>query len=94
MAQAALQREIYARFMKEALPRAAPGGRKNPVAPCKGPCPGGWKALYQRQFIFSYDPRSESGPERTRSFLLPERGLAEDAARQAVGKVPKRALTF
>src|SRR3954453_4406638 len=59
-----------------------------------GPCPGRRKGLYQRQFIFSYDPRSESGPERTRSFLLPERGLAEGAARRSVAKVPKRALTF
>ena len=54
-------------------------GRKKPRLARDGPCPGGSKALYQRQFIFSYDPRSESGPERTRSFLLPERGLAEDA---------------
>ncbi|MEY9462122.1 hypothetical protein ABH973_002535 [Bradyrhizobium ottawaense] len=61
-------------------------GRKKPRLARDGPCPGGQKALYQRQFIFSYDPRSESGPERTRSFLLPERGLAEDAARRAVGK--------
>ena len=65
--------------MKEALREGRHAGRKKPPLPCDGTCPGGRKGLYQRQFIFSYDPRSESGPERTRSFLLPERGLVEDA---------------
>ena len=68
--------------MKEALREDPCSGRKKPRLARDGPCPGGRKGLYQRQFIFSYDPRSESGPERTRSFLLPERGLAEDAARR------------
>ena len=71
--------------MKEALRPGSADRRKKVAFPRDGPCPGGWKALYQRQFIFSYDPRSESGPERTRSFLLPERGLAEDAARRVSG---------
>ena len=38
----------------------------------------GGKRYISANLIFSYEPRSESGPERTRSFLLPERGLAND----------------
>src|SRR3954451_7058976 len=60
-------------------------GRAQKALPAlHGPCPGRRKGLYQRQFIFSYDPRSESGPERTRSFLLPERGLVEDVRPGAI----------
>ena len=78
--------------MKEALLRGRQTGAKSPLSAAMGLVREGGKGYISANFIFSYDPRSESGPERTRSFLLPERGLAEGAARRIVGKVP--ALTF
>ena len=80
--------------MKEALLRGRQTGAKSPLSAAMGLVREGGKGYISANFIFSYDPRSESGPERTRSFLLPECGLAKDARPDELSgrRVPKQAL--
>ncbi|MEK9280759.1 MULTISPECIES: hypothetical protein [unclassified Bradyrhizobium] len=63
--------------MNEALlERAGKSAAKSPSPAAMGLVREGGKRYISANLIFSYDPRNEGGPERTRSFLLPERGLA------------------